>query len=59
MAKYYLCEASDPNKGVNKVTPYNTPEEALNAANKSKAKVHFVSTINPLEDQNNSNEVSH
>jgi hypothetical protein len=59
MAKYYLCEANSPDDGVEKVTPYNTSEAALSAANKSKAKVHFISTINPLEEQNNSNEIPH
>lgn len=48
MAKYYLCEAQSTDEGVSKVTPYEKPEEALEAAANSTAKVHFISTVNPL-----------
>lgn len=48
MAKYYLCEAEKADEGVTKVTPYEKPEEALEAASNSTAKVHFISTVNPL-----------
>lgn len=51
ISKYYLCEADNADQGINKVTPYNTSAEVLDAANKSKAKVHFVSTVNPLADE--------
>jgi hypothetical protein len=47
-SKYYLCEAENTDEGVNKVTPYDKPEEALEAASNSTAKVHFISTVNPL-----------
>jgi hypothetical protein len=47
-AKYYLCEADKVSEGVNRVTPYNEPEDALAAASASTAKVHFISTVNPL-----------
>jgi hypothetical protein len=47
-SKYYLCEADNVDEGVNKVTPYEKPEEALEAASNSTAKVHFISTVNPL-----------
>lgn len=47
-AKYYLCEAQSTDEGVNKVTPYEKPEDALEAASHSTAKVHFISTVNPL-----------
>ncbi|MCC5640988.1 hypothetical protein LC593_35205 [Nostoc sp. CHAB 5844] len=48
MAKYYVCEAATVDAGVNKVTSYEKPEEALAAASNSQAEVHFISTINPL-----------
>ncbi len=48
MSKYYLCEADSTSEGVNKVTPYEKPEDALTAASNSTAKVHFISTVNPL-----------
>jgi hypothetical protein len=47
-SKYYLCEADNVSEGVNKVTPYDKPEDALAAASNSTAKVHFISTVNPL-----------
>jgi hypothetical protein len=47
-SKYYLCEAENVDEGVNKVTPYEKPEDALEAASNSTAKVHFISTVNPL-----------
>jgi len=47
-SKYYLCEAENVDEGVNKVTPYDKPEDALEAASNSTAKVHFISTVNPL-----------
>ncbi|MBD2254970.1 hypothetical protein [Nostoc parmelioides] len=47
-SKYYLCEAENADEGVNKVTPYDKPEDALAAASNSTAKVHFISTVNPL-----------
>jgi hypothetical protein len=50
MSKYYLCEADDADKGINKVTPCDDAETALLAANSSTAVVHFISTINPLAD---------
>ncbi|BAY42366.1 hypothetical protein NIES2111_67890 (plasmid) [Nostoc sp. NIES-2111] len=46
-SKYYLCEADNVDEGVNKVTPYQKPEDALQAASESTAKVHFISTVNP------------
>ena len=48
MSKYYLCEADNPQEGVNKVTPYDNAEEVVTAASNSQATVHFISTINPL-----------
>lgn len=47
-SKYYLCEADNVDEGVNKVTLYEKPEDALAAASNSTAKVHFISTVNPL-----------
>jgi hypothetical protein len=47
-SKYYLCEADKVDEGVNKVTPYDKPEGALQAASNSTAKVRFISTVNPL-----------
>lgn len=49
MARYYLCEGDD--QGLKKVHPFNDAISALNAAEKSKSKVHFISTINPFEDE--------
>lgn len=46
-AKYYVCEGS-ADKGVTQVTPTDDPEKALSIAQASIAKVHFVSTVNPL-----------
>jgi hypothetical protein len=46
-AKYYVCEGS-ADAGVTKVTPTNEPEKALQIAQASTEKVHFVSTVNPL-----------
>lgn len=53
MIKFYVCEANNADEGVTKVTECNTPEEALEVAQNSNAQVHFVSTINPLEDEEN------
>jgi hypothetical protein len=50
MSKYYVCEGS-PKEGVTTVTPAETPAKALEIARASTAPVHFVSTINPLEDE--------
>lgn len=50
MSKYYVCEADDADEGVNKVTPCDDAETALQAANSSTAAVHFISTVNPLVD---------
>lgn len=47
-SKYYLCEAENVDVGVNKVTPYDKPQDSLEAASNSTAKVHFISTVNPL-----------
>ncbi|WP_066376160.1 hypothetical protein [Anabaena sp. CA = ATCC 33047] len=46
--KYYLCEAESADDGVTKVTGYDQAFEALQAAEESTAAVHFISTINPL-----------
>ncbi len=46
--KYYLCEAESADDGVTKVTGYDQAEEVLQAAEESTAAVHFISTINPL-----------
>jgi hypothetical protein len=51
MAKYYVCEGS-ANEGVTQVTPAETSEQALEITQQSTAPVHFVSTINPLEESN-------
>lgn len=50
MSKYYLCEADKADEGINKVTPCEDAETALFAANSSTAAVHFISTVNPLAD---------
>lgn len=46
--KYYVCEGN-ADAGVTKVTATDTAEEALRLANASTEKVQFVSSINPLE----------
>lgn len=51
MPKYYFCEADNADEGITKVTPCETAEEALDLAQNSEADVHFVSTVNPLEDE--------
>ncbi|MBD2564304.1 MULTISPECIES: hypothetical protein [Nostoc] len=51
MSKYYLCEAENTDQGVSKVTPYEKPEDALTAASNSQAAVHFISTVNPLAEE--------
>jgi predicted RNA methylase len=55
MAKYYVCEGSTV-EGVTQVTPVETDEDALDIASSSTAQVHFVSTINPLENDNRESE---
>jgi len=50
MSKYYVCEADNADEGINKVTPCDDAETALLAANSSTAAVHFISTVNPLAD---------
>ncbi|MEW6496897.1 MAG: hypothetical protein AB1589_30905 [Cyanobacteriota bacterium] len=52
MPKYYVCEGS-ADEGVTQVTPAETPQEALAIAQDSDAPVHFVSTVNPLEEKAN------
>lgn len=47
MLKIYLCEGNA--EGVKKVTGFDNPTLALNAAKDSKEKVRFISTVNPLE----------
>jgi hypothetical protein len=56
MPKYYVCEADNADEGVSKVTPCDTAEEALDLAQNSTADVHFVSTINPLSDEETNND---
>lgn len=50
MFKIYLCEG-DAEKGVQKATGFNDLELALDASVSSNEKVHFLSTINPLESE--------
>lgn len=54
--KFYVCEADYADEGVSKVTECSTPEQALELAQNSDAQVHFVSTINPLADEENDND---
>ncbi|BAY78371.1 hypothetical protein NIES25_48450 [Nostoc linckia NIES-25] len=49
-AKYYVCEGS-AEAGVTKVTPTDDAQEALSIAQASEEKVHFVSTVNPLDSE--------
>jgi hypothetical protein len=50
MSRYYLCEAESADEGVTQVTPFDDAAQVLEAANNSTGEVHFVSTVNPLSE---------